>query len=70
MRAIISIIGVEEKRDKDNKLFYRTHALLDDGSEVIGYGSDYKVGDKVESFYHAQYDTHKMRKPIDKQQAL
>lgn len=61
MRKIIKILAVEK-----NKRFTRTHALLDDGSEVTGYGTDFKVGDLVQSFWHEKWQTHKIRKPVDK----
>jgi len=61
MHRIIKIVGIE-KHDK----FSRTHAILDDGSEVIGYGQDFKVGDEVESFWDERWSVYKMRKkPID-----
>lgn len=66
MRTVIKILGIEEKWDKTGKKYHRTHALLDTGDEVVGYGNDFNVGDLVEHFYEERWDTHKMRKPIDK----
>lgn len=63
MRTIIKIEHVEELKDKKGKTYWRTHAILDDGSEVVGYGKDFDLGNKVESFFH--YGQHKMRLPID-----
>lgn len=61
MHRIIEIVGIE-KHDK----FSRTHAILDDGSETIGYGVNFKVGDEVESFWDERWSVYKMRqKPID-----
>jgi hypothetical protein len=63
LRTIIKIEGVTEHR-KGNEIYYRTHALITDDigniEEAVGYGSDYKVGDKVEYFHH--YGQNKMRK--------
>lgn len=65
MREIIRIEGTEERKDKNGKRYYRTYAILDDGSEVTGFGSDFDLGDKVQSFFHR--GVCKMRKPpIDK----
>lgn len=63
MRTIIEITGIEKLTSKLGKKFQRTHAILDDGSIVQGFGGDFMVGDKVESFYDAKWDAHKMRKP-------
>lgn len=59
MRKIIEILGVEEWV-KDNKRHSRTYAILEDGSEAVGYGSDYEVGDEVMYYYHKE--TPKMAK--------
>lgn len=64
MLTVIEIIGVEERR-KGNEIYYRTHALLEDGEIAIGYGNKFEVGDKVMRFYDPAHDTIKMRKPID-----
>ena len=65
MRTIIKIVHVE-RRKLDKNLskkhdYWRTHAILDDGSEVVGYGKNFKVGDQVESFYDQKWDQHKMQ---------
>lgn len=48
----------------------KTFARMHDGDEVYaGYGLEFKVGDRVETFYHEEWDQNKMRKtvkPIDK----
>ncbi len=62
MREIIDIQYVEDKVSKDKKKYKITHALLDDGEEVQGYGDDFKQGDLVEVFFHEQYGKVKMRK--------
>lgn len=68
MRVIIKIEGTEEWKSK-GKIHKRTHALIRDElgniEEAVGYGSDYKVGDKVEYFHH--YGQNKMRKKLDTQ---
>lgn len=68
MRRIIRIIGKESWR-KGDKIHNRTYAVLDDGSEVVGYGIDFDVGEKVEVFHDTKWDVVKMRKSIDKLKA-
>ena len=67
MRKIIEILGVEEWV-KDNKRHSRTYAILEDGSEAVGYGSDYEVGDEVMYYYHKE--TPKMAKNTDERRSL
>lgn len=66
MRRILSIENIEERRrfnvDGLEKVYWRTYALLDDGSEAIGYGKDFDLGDLVEVFHDSKWDTIKMRK--------
>lgn len=65
MRTIIKIEWVEPRKTAvGRKPYWRTHALLDDGTEAIGYGKDFDLGDKVEVFFH--WNTVKMRKTGDK----
>lgn len=52
MRKIISIQHLESWRDKLNKRHWRTHVLLDDGTEAQGYGKEFDIGDSVQVFYH------------------
>ena len=52
MRTIISIEHVEELKDKDGEPYWRTHAIADDGSEVVGFGKDFDVDMRIEVFYH------------------
>lgn len=61
MRKIKEIVFVEGRLSKDNVRYYRTHALLDDGTEATGFGREFKVNDEVEVFYH--HETVKMQKP-------
>lgn len=62
MRTILKILYIEKRADKNDKPYARTTALLDDGTEATGFGNRFKVGDKVEVFYH--YGTVKMRLPL------
>ena len=52
MREIIEIEGVEEKVSKEGTTYWRTYAVVDDGTECIGFGKDFDLGDKVEVFLH------------------
>lgn len=58
MRKIVSIEFIERA-----KTYTRTHAMLDDGSIVVGFSDKFKVGDLVESFYDHRWDVHKMQLP-------
>lgn len=63
MRKIIKIEFVEPRFDKDGKKYYRTHAVLEDGDEVVGFSrkrTDFQVGDMVMRFFHR--GVAKMRK--------
>ncbi len=60
MRKIIEIEGVEEKVSKEGTTYWRTYAVLDDGTEAVGWGKDFDLDDQVEVFYHR--DTIKMQK--------
>ena len=66
MHKIVKIVGVQSWT-KDNKFHTRTHAVLEDGSEVQGYGSDFEVGNLVESFFDEEHDVYKMRKTPKKE---
>lgn len=61
MVTIIEILGVEEKR-KDNKIYYLTHAIVEDGDELVGFGK-FEVGEKVQRYFH--YGRGQMRRPDD-----
>lgn len=64
MKKIIEIVGVEMRRAAmSNKEYWRTHAILEDGTECVGFSKDFKVGDEVEVFFH--YGQVKMRKGKD-----
>lgn len=52
MRSVISIEYKEEKLSKAKKRYTITHVLLDDGTEAEYFGSDVKVDDSVECFFH------------------
>jgi beta-galactosidase beta subunit len=62
MRTIIKIEGVELKHTESHKQYWRTHVMLDDGTEAIGYGKDFDLGDKVEVFHDEKWDIVKIRK--------
>lgn len=61
MRTIIKIEGVESRTDPNGKTFWKTYAVLDDGSEVVGYGKDFDLKDKVEAFWDDKWGVFKMR---------
>lgn len=63
MRKIISIEHVEFFKGKDGNKYSRTHAILDDGEEVQGFGKDYQIGDLVQVFLHK--GVIKMAKGVD-----
>ena len=52
MLKIISIEHIEEKKDKRNKTYWRTHVILSDGTEAVGYGKDFDLGQPVVAFFH------------------
>lgn len=62
MRTIISIEHIEEKKTEAGKTYWRTHALLDDGTEAIGYGKDFDIEEKVECFFDEKWGIVKMKK--------
>lgn len=62
MRVIQSILGIEKRFDKKGKVYWRTHAILDDGEQVVGYGMGFSTGDKVEAFFDPVYDVAKMQR--------
>ena len=66
MRRIIEILGVEEWV-KDNKRHSRTYAILEDGTEATGYGSDFNINDEVMVYYH--HETVKMEKKDGRKQS-
>lgn len=43
---------VERKESKKSETYWKTTALLDDGTEAQGYGREFKVDDPVEVFFH------------------
>lgn len=67
MRKIVSIEHVEERSTSNGKIYYRTYAILDDGTEAVGYGKDFDLQDRVEVFHDPKWDVIKMVKyTIDK----
>lgn len=64
MRKILSIEHIEQRRAAmSRKVYQRTHAILDDGTEAVGFGDDFEIGNLVEVFFHK--GTVKMRRPLD-----
>ena len=64
MRKIIEIVGVEERINKQTKKpYFITLAVVDDGTEVSGYGKDFKVDDLVEVFFHKHVIKMQKTKP-------
>lgn len=63
MRTILILQHVKQWL-KDGKTHFRTYAILDDGSEVQGYGNDYVVGEEVETYYDDAHDTYAMKKHL------
>jgi DNA phosphorothioation-dependent restriction protein DptG len=61
------IIRIEDVVEYENKTtgkpFWRTFAVLDDGSEVQGYGKGFHLDQLVESWYNKEYDYHEMAPP-------
>lgn len=49
---IIEIVGVEQKQTPDGKAYSLTHAVIDNGTEAVGFGTKYEVGDVVEYYEH------------------
>ena len=60
MQKIIRIEHIEEKKDKHGRTYYRTHAILNDGTECIGFGKDFDLDMRVVTFFH--YGVIKMKK--------
>lgn len=63
MRKIIEIIWVENRINANSEPYKRTHVRLDDGEIYVGYGHAFKVGNLVEAFYDAKWDTLKIQLP-------
>jgi hypothetical protein len=69
VQRIIEIIHVEEKQDRRGKTYWRTHAILSDGTEAIGWGKDFDLGTRVSTFFH--HEITKMKKyKVDKDNQL
>ena len=63
MRTIIDIEYIDEKIDKNGKAYFLTTALLDDGTEAVGWGEGFARGDKVEVWFEERYNRINMRRP-------
>lgn len=64
MRRVIEIQHIEPRTDKAGEPYWRTHLLLDDGTEAIMWGKDVAVGDLCEVAFHK--GMVKAIKPVDK----
>ncbi len=61
MKKIIKIVGVEE-HTKNNKRYTITFAILENGEEVSGWGSDFEVNDLVMDWWDEAHSKHKMKR--------
>lgn len=64
MKIIDEILFIEERKDKKDKTYYRTHAIVDQ-VEVVGWSEDrdeYKVGDRVHTYPDDKWLVNKMEK--------
>lgn len=64
MRRVIEIQHIEPRTDTKGKPYWRTHLLLDDGTEAIYWGKDIEVGAHVMVALHK--GMIKAIKPVDK----
>jgi hypothetical protein len=67
MRTIVEILSIESRTrtdPKENKVvtYWRTHALLDNQEEAVGYGKEFEIGDQVEAWWDDEWDQYKMQK--------
>lgn len=69
MRRIVRIEHVEPNISKEGKKYWKTYAVLDDGTEAVGFGNDFDLEDKVEVFFHDAYDVVKMRHTPNKEKS-
>lgn len=66
MRKILEILFIDRKEHPEKGSYFKTTALLDDGTEATGYGKDFQAGNEVEVFLDKRWDVIKMRLPLDK----
>ena len=62
MQKIIKILYVEKRKRKDAEDYTITHALLETGEVVSGYGTEFEIGDSVEYWWEERYNKVKMVK--------
>lgn len=60
MKTILEITYIEVKY-KDDKKYFKTHALLETGEECVGFGEGFKVGDEVEYWFDEKWGVTKMQ---------
>lgn len=64
MKRIHEITHIEEKVDKNGEPYFKTYAVMEDGTEAEAFSKnrdEFKVNDPCEVFLHFQYDTIKFR---------
>lgn len=61
VRTIVKIVGLKSWT-KDKITHWKTYAVVDDGTEVEGYGKDFEVGDQVQVLHDKKWDQVKMQK--------
>lgn len=61
MRTILEILWIDRKESKSGDSYFKTTALLDDGTEATGFGREFKVADEVEVFHDQKWDVIKMK---------
>lgn len=52
VRRVIEIQHIEPRTDTKGKPYFRTHVLLDDGTEAVYWGTDIAVDNLVEVAFH------------------
>lgn len=66
MAKINHIVSIEKRTDKNGKTYWRTLAVLDDGTEVSGYGHGFEDGQEVQVFFDDKWDVAKMQDKSNK----
>lgn len=61
MSVIRKIVRKEQRQSAKGK-YWVTVAQLSDGSEIEGFGEDFQVGDKVQTFFDDRWGKAKMQK--------
>jgi hypothetical protein len=64
MKKVIKIENVVRMIDKNDDPFYRTYALLEDGTEAVGFSRnrhEFDIKDSVEVFFDPKHNMIKMQ---------